>query len=121
MRRSWPRGVLSLLEVNVSSRLLAPIARPCHYALGEPVAKRAKANPSTAQPPSQCVARDSKICGGKPVIAGTRTPTKLVYDFFIAGTKARQLARDYGVSVAAIEAAVAFEKDEARRKAAAHA
>jgi len=65
------------------------------------------------------VESDPKVCGGNPVIAGTRTPTKLVYDFVTAGASLRQLASDYGVTVAAIQAAVEFEKSRSRRKTAA--
>lgn len=54
---------------------------------------------------------DPKVCHGKPVIRGTRTPVALIVGSLAGGMSFDQVAREYGVAVDDIRAALRFAGD----------
>lgn len=56
----------------------------------------------------------SGIYSGRPVIEGTRIPTSIVAQRFLAGEDAAALAKDYRISKDKIEAAIRYEKADAQ-------
>jgi uncharacterized protein (DUF433 family) len=55
----------------------------------------------------------SGVYSGRPVIEGTRIPTSIVAQRFIAGEDIPALAKDYRISKEKIEAAIKYEQAEA--------
>ena len=51
---------------------------------------------------------DPRICHGKPVIRGTRTPVAFVIGGLAAGTTSEELQREYDLTPNDIQAALAF-------------
>jgi uncharacterized protein (DUF433 family) len=56
-----------------------------------------------------------KVCVGQPVIHGTRIPTEVVYDMWLSGNSAYQLAHIYDVTFAAMWDAINYEHDLAKK------
>lgn len=55
------------------------------------------------------IARDPKICGGRPVIKGTRVPLRTVLASLAEGDTVEEILRDFPtLSEEAIKAAIAF-------------
>jgi len=52
----------------------------------------------------------SGVFSGRPVIEGTRIPTSIVAQRFLAGEQPAALAKDYRISKAKIEAAIKYEQ-----------
>lgn len=59
---------------------------------------------------------DPKVCHGKPVVKGTRTPVTTVLDAVAAGDTFEQIAADYGITPEDIRACVAFASEEVGRQ-----
>ena len=59
---------------------------------------------------------DPRVCHGKPVVKGTRTPVTVILDALAGGDTFEQIAADYDVSVEDIRACVAFASDEIGRQ-----
>jgi uncharacterized protein (DUF433 family) len=55
---------------------------------------------------------DPKICHGKPVIRGTRTPVTVILDAIAGGDTYETLEREYSITVEDIRACVAFASSE---------
>jgi len=55
---------------------------------------------------------DPKICHGKPVIRGTRTPVTVVLDALAGGDSFETLMEDYRITIEDIRACVAFASQE---------
>jgi uncharacterized protein (DUF433 family) len=55
---------------------------------------------------------DSKICHGKPVIRGTRTPVTVILDALAAGDTFETIQGDYDISAEDIRACIAFASTE---------
>ena len=55
---------------------------------------------------------DPKICHGKPVICGTRTPVTVVLDALAGGDSFETLMEDYRITIEDIRACVAFASQE---------
>lgn len=51
---------------------------------------------------------DPKVCHGKPVIRGTRTPVALIVGSLAGGMGFDEVAREYGLTVDDIRAALKF-------------
>jgi uncharacterized protein (DUF433 family) len=51
---------------------------------------------------------DPKVCHGKPVIRGTRTPVALIAGSLAGGMGFEEVAREYGLTVDDIRAALKF-------------
>jgi uncharacterized protein (DUF433 family) len=51
---------------------------------------------------------DPKVCHGKPVIRGTRTPVALIVGSLAGGLGFDEVAREYGLTVDDIRAALKF-------------
>ncbi|MBX3747121.1 MAG: DUF433 domain-containing protein [Verrucomicrobiae bacterium] len=51
---------------------------------------------------------DPKVCHGKPVIRGTRTPVALIVGSLAGGMGFDEVACEYGLTVADIRAALKF-------------
>jgi uncharacterized protein (DUF433 family) len=51
---------------------------------------------------------DPKICHGKPVIRGTRTPVAIVVGSLAGGMGFEEVAREYGLTLEDIRAALKF-------------
>ena len=51
---------------------------------------------------------DAKICHGKPIIRGTRTPVTVVLGALAGGDSFEQIEKDYGITTEDIRACVAF-------------
>jgi uncharacterized protein (DUF433 family) len=51
---------------------------------------------------------DSKICHGKPVIRGTRTPVAIVVGSLAGGMSFDEVAREYDLTIEDIRAALKF-------------
>jgi len=59
---------------------------------------------------------DPKICHGKPVIRGTRTPVAIVVGSLAGGMSFDDVAREYRITVEDIRAALAFASDLVERE-----
>jgi len=55
---------------------------------------------------------DPRICHGKPVVRGTRTPVTVILGALAAGDKFEQIEKDYDITAEDIRACVAFARDE---------
>jgi uncharacterized protein (DUF433 family) len=63
------------------------------------------------------VERRRGVMGSTPVVAGTRVPTRAIYDLHLAGYPAAKILESYpGISKADVEAAVRTEAARRRRK-----
>lgn len=59
---------------------------------------------------------DSRICHGKPVIRGTRTPVAIVVGSLAGGMSFDDVAREYRITAEDIRAALAFASDLVERE-----
>ena len=55
---------------------------------------------------------DPKICHGKPVIHGTRTPVTVVLSALAGGDSFEDIEKDYNITIDDIRACIAFACDE---------
>ena len=55
---------------------------------------------------------DPKICHGKPVVRGTRTPVTVILGALAAGDSFEQIQQDYDITGEDIRACIAFACDE---------
>jgi uncharacterized protein (DUF433 family) len=55
---------------------------------------------------------DPKICHGKPVIRGTRTPVTVILDALAGGDSFETIMEDYRVTIEDIRACIAFASQE---------
>ena len=55
---------------------------------------------------------DPRICHGKPVVRGTRTPVTVILGALAAGDSFEQIGKDYDITAEDIRACVAFACDE---------
>lgn len=55
---------------------------------------------------------DPKICHGKPVIRGTRTPVAVILNALAAGDTFETLQREYSITAEDIRACIAFASAE---------
>lgn len=60
---------------------------------------------------------DPKICHGKPVIRGTRTPVTVILGALAAGDSIEQIRQDYGLTEEDIRACLVFACDELNQQA----
>ena len=51
---------------------------------------------------------DAKICHGKPVIRGTRTPVAIIVGSLAGGMSFEEVAREYDLAIEDIRAALKF-------------
>ncbi|MCC6575111.1 MAG: DUF433 domain-containing protein [Planctomycetes bacterium] len=58
---------------------------------------------------------DSKICHGKPVVRGTRTPVTVVLDHLAGGDSVEDIQREYDLTLEDIRACIAFASEEISR------
>ena len=59
---------------------------------------------------------DAKVCHGKPIIRGTRTPVTVVLGALAGGDSFEQIEKDYSISTEDIRACVAFAAEEVNRQ-----
>ena len=59
---------------------------------------------------------DPKICHGKPVVRGTRTPVTVILGALAAGDTFEQIQSDYGITAEDVRARVAFACEEASQQ-----
>ena len=55
---------------------------------------------------------DPKICHGKPVIRGTRTPVTVILNALAGGDSFETLQKEYDITAEDIRACIAFAADE---------
>ncbi len=55
---------------------------------------------------------DPKICHGKPIIRGTRTPVTVILNALAGGDSFETLQRDFEITAEDIRACIAFAADE---------
>lgn len=55
---------------------------------------------------------DPKICHGKPVVRGTRTPVTVILDALAGGDSFETIMEDYRVTIEDIRACIAFASQE---------
>jgi uncharacterized protein (DUF433 family) len=55
---------------------------------------------------------DPKICHGKPVVKGTRTPVTVILDALAGGDSFEMIEQDYDVTADDIRACIAFASQE---------
>ncbi len=55
---------------------------------------------------------DPKICHGKPVVRGTRTPVTVILGALASGDSFEQVEKDYSITDRDIRACIAFACDE---------
>ena len=60
---------------------------------------------------------DPKICHGKPVIRGTRTPVAIVVGSLAGGMTFEEIQREYDLTAEDIQAALAFTARHPKRVA----
>ena len=53
---------------------------------------------------------DPQVCGGKPVIRGTRITVDFILELLSSGMKLEEIAREYDISKEDIIAAIAYAK-----------
>jgi uncharacterized protein (DUF433 family) len=58
---------------------------------------------------------DPKLCHGKPVIRGTRTPITVILDALAGGDSFETLEREYSITFEDIRACIAFASAEIRQ------
>lgn len=58
---------------------------------------------------------EPKICHGKPIIRGTRTPVTVVLGALAGGDSFEQIEKDYGITTKDIRACIAFAAQEVDR------
>ncbi len=58
---------------------------------------------------SERISIDPKVCHGKPVVKGTRTPVTVILNHISAGDTANKIAHEYGISLDDIRACIAFK------------
>ncbi len=54
---------------------------------------------------------DSQVCGGKPVLRGTRIPVSIVVGSLAGGMSFEQVRDEYGLSEEQVRAALGFAAD----------
>jgi uncharacterized protein (DUF433 family) len=54
---------------------------------------------------------DPKICHGKPVVRGTRTPVTVILGALAGGDTYETIMEDYGITVEDIRACIAFANE----------
>jgi uncharacterized protein (DUF433 family) len=55
------------------------------------------------------IIRDARVCGGEPVIAGTRVPLRIVLESLADGDTPEEIVRSYpSVKLEDVRAAIAF-------------
>ena len=59
---------------------------------------------------------DAKVCHGKPIIRGTRTPVTVVLGALAGGDSFAQIEKDYDITTEDIRACVAFAAEEVDRQ-----
>jgi uncharacterized protein (DUF433 family) len=55
---------------------------------------------------------DPKICHGKPVIRGTRTPVTVILNHLAGGDSFERLQKEYDITAEDIRACIAFAANE---------
>jgi uncharacterized protein (DUF433 family) len=58
------------------------------------------------------IVTDARICHGKPVIRGTRTPVTVILDALAGGDTFESIMVDYRITVDDIRACIAFASSE---------
>jgi uncharacterized protein (DUF433 family) len=58
---------------------------------------------------------DAKLCHGKPVVRGTRTPVTVILDALAGGDTFEMIQSDYDVTADDIRACIAFATEEVRQ------
>ncbi|WP_448206828.1 DUF433 domain-containing protein [Azospirillum sp. sgz302134] len=61
------------------------------------------------------VERDPQVCGGEPVLRGTRIPVRTVAGMHQKGVSIAEIAREYGLNFESIDAAVLYDQLHPRR------
>ena len=59
---------------------------------------------------------DPKVCHGKPVIHGTRTPVAIVVGSLAGGMSFEDVQREYGLTIEEIRAALRFASELLERE-----
>jgi uncharacterized protein (DUF433 family) len=59
---------------------------------------------------------DDKICHGKPVVRGTRTPVTVILDALAGGDTFETIMEDYQITIDDIRACIAFASSELSRQ-----
>ena len=59
---------------------------------------------------------DARICHGKPVVRGTRTPVTVVLGALAGGDSFEDIARDYDITTDDIRACIAFACEEVNQQ-----
>jgi uncharacterized protein (DUF433 family) len=59
---------------------------------------------------------DPKICHGKPVVRGTRTPVAVILDALAGGDTFETIKEDYRITIDDIRACIAFASGEVSRQ-----
>jgi uncharacterized protein (DUF433 family) len=59
---------------------------------------------------------DPKICHGKPVVRGTRTPVTVILDALAGGDTFETIADDYRITIDDIRACIEFASGELSRR-----
>ncbi len=58
------------------------------------------------------IVMDPKICHGKPIIGGTRTPVTVILNALAGGDSFETLQKEYDITAEDIRACIAFAADE---------
>ncbi|MSR55035.1 MAG: DUF433 domain-containing protein [Gemmataceae bacterium] len=61
---------------------------------------------------NESIAVDNRICHGKPVVRGTRTPVIVILDALSGGDTCETIMDDYRISIEDIHACIAFASSE---------
>jgi uncharacterized protein (DUF433 family) len=61
---------------------------------------------------SERIVIDPRICHGKPVLRGTRTPVTVILDALAGGDTFDMIQSDYGITSEDIRACIAFASKE---------
>lgn len=66
--------------------------------------------------PEDRIVIDRKICHGRPIVRGTRTPITVILDALAGGDSFEQIEKDYEVTTDDIRSCIAFASTEIGRQ-----
>ncbi len=107
-------------DTTISATSIGQTAIPIEL---EPIAERMRASVSKMRARTKetrgKIEQQRGVVGHAPKIAGTRVPTAAIWSYFEAGRTPRAILREYPeLSIADINAAIAYEKDRRAKRSA---
>jgi len=105
---SFPHGAGFIISDGLATPIGVTRLIPWFCARGSEFATAADAGQDRVDGMNDRIVIDPKVCHGKPVIRGTRTPVALFVGSLAGGMGFDEVAREYGLTVDDIRAALKF-------------